>query len=88
MTKLESRIKKIFTGLDNYREDPKSDTVSFEVDHGDISFEKLEKLSKLLETRKINFPDVHHIDGYSGDVFHSVKIEGSEVKFRPLEKRG
>ena len=85
-TKLQTKVEKIFGEVGAYYENPSSDTVSFELDYSMIDFEKLEKLSKLLETRSINFPNVNTIDGYSGSVYHTVSVEASKVKFRPLER--
>jgi hypothetical protein len=83
MTQLEKKIRKIFSCVDQYSEDPNSDAVQFFVGHDGVNYEKLKNLSDLLETSKITFPSVD-FDEYYGE--SNITIRAVEVKYRPLEE--
>lgn len=79
-------IKTIFnyTYVGCYTEDEDRRTISFDVGSNNIDYDKLEQLSKLLGTTKINFcgdKEIYHLSEITTDTELSGELFISGVKF-------
>lgn len=82
---IKDKIKKIFSGVTNYKENKEEQTITFNVDHSNtIQWEKLYKLSQIIKTEDINFTgNTEHIEysRYTSDTEYYGIIECFNVKF-------
>lgn len=70
--------------LDDYSECTVSNQIRIKVRGEDVSFDMLEKLSRLLDTKNINFENITEESGYCETCWSSdsyVVIECSDVRF-------